>query len=81
MHGKNTVRLCIPRKTNDQMGGRVNEFAGFGVNRTRPSVEIEGVEDIDWMPAKVSMGYFDPKTTTSECLVVILVGYFGKQLT
>ena len=74
VRSEGAVRFRIAHKTEDQVSGRVDEFARSRMNPLGPSLTKEKVDDLVWILLRVSLGYFEPETTASECLVVILFG-------
>ena len=72
---KNTIRLCVACKTEDQVSGQVDDFAGSGVyHRTRPSVVPDCIESLIRGDLIIRLSYLEPKAVEVERLVVVLVG-------
>jgi hypothetical protein len=72
--GKNLIRLCVARETNDQVGGRVDEFTVTGDYRTRPSVVQDSFQDEVRGDLVIGLTYIEPKAIKCERLFVVLVG-------
>ena len=73
--GKNMVRLCIARQTNDQVSSRVDELTASGFyHRTYRSVTPDRVRDLVGGGFRVRLCYIEPKLIEGGRLCIVFVG-------
>jgi len=73
--GEDMIRLCITRKTENQMSRRVEELTVLGVYRyPHRSVIPDFVEDPVRGNLMISVAYVEPETVEVERFCIVLVG-------